>query len=178
VARFASAALVATTLIALGTGVWAWRGRRTPAPEVRTNPALAAREVPHTPRAPVAEPVAIAPAPAPALAENRAPTPRRERSHRVAPVETEADALSREIALIDAARGGLEAAPAQSLAALDRHRREFLRGQLAAEREFLAVEALRRLGRLDEARRRAGALATQYPSSSYAARALRSLPPP
>ena len=42
----------------------------------------------------------------------------------------------------------------------------------------LRVEALRRLGRVDEARRRAGELAARYPASSYAARALRTLPSP
>jgi hypothetical protein len=88
-----------------------------------------------------------------------------------------ADALTREIGLVDAARRDVAAAPAQALAAADAHRRAFPDGQLAAEREFLAIEALRRLGRLDEARQRARALEARYPSSSYAARAARLLQP-
>ncbi|HZL19173.1 MAG TPA: hypothetical protein VFG23_15665, partial [Polyangia bacterium] len=91
--------------------------------------------------------------------------------------ETDADGLNREIALIDVARADVGPAPARALGALDRHRREFPRGQLAAEREFLAIEALRHLNRIDEARRRAEALWIDYPFSSYAARAVRLLPP-
>ena len=89
---------------------------------------------------------------------------------------TPADTLTREIALIDAARGELVTAPARALAALETHRRAFPRGELAAEREFLAVEALRRMNRTDEARRRADDLQIHYPTSSYAARASRLLP--
>jgi hypothetical protein len=89
-----------------------------------------------------------------------------------------ADTLAREIALIDAARSDLGAAPARALGALETHKREFPRGQLAAEREFLAVEALRRMNRTEEARRRAGELEVRYPSSSYAARAARLLSAP
>ena len=91
--------------------------------------------------------------------------------------ESEVDGLNREIALIDDARANVKPAPARALGALDRHRDEFPRGQLAAEREFLAIEALCHLNRIGEARRRAEALRIDYPSSSYAARAARLLPP-
>ena len=89
----------------------------------------------------------------------------------VAPTDT----LVWETALVDAARRDLAAAPAQALASLETHRREFRHGQLAAEREFLAVEALRRLGRTGEARQRATELQAHYPNSSYAKRAARLL---
>ena len=83
------------------------------------------------------------------------------------------DALAREIPLIDAARSDLATSPARALAALDAHRRQFPRGQLAAEREFLTVQALLQTNRTADAKQRAAELATRYPSSSYAARAAR-----
>jgi hypothetical protein len=85
------------------------------------------------------------------------------------------DTLPLELALIDRARADVDSAPARTLKALDRHRQQFPHGQLAAEREFLAIEALCRLNQLDEARRRAADLRRTYPSSSYAARATRLL---
>ncbi len=92
-----------------------------------------------------------------------------------APVEAVAptDSLAREIPLIDAGRSDLATAPSRALAALETHRREFPRGQLAAEREFLAVQALLQMNRIADANKRAAELAARYPSSSYAARAAR-----
>ncbi len=87
----------------------------------------------------------------------------------------EVDTLTREIALIDAARARRRHDARAIAGGADSHRRDFPDGQLGAEREFLAVEALRRLGRLDEARARASALASRYPWSSYATRAGRLL---
>jgi len=171
-ARLFAAAATAVTLLALGGGVYAWRGRLEP-----TRPAPAPTFV----AAPVARPtVAAAPTPVaeapPARRAVAHATPRP--AHRPAPpAAPEPDALTREIALVDAARRDLATAPAQALRAADAHRRAFPDGQLGAEREFLAVEALRRLGRIDEARARATALAARYPSTSYATRAARLLPP-
>jgi hypothetical protein len=87
------------------------------------------------------------------------------------------DTLVLELRLIDAARADLDAAPARTLALLERHQRDFPHGQLAAEREFLAVEAFWTLDRRNEARRRATDLQRSYPSSSYAARAARLVQP-
>jgi hypothetical protein len=187
-ARIAAAAAAGVTLVALATGVWAWRGQKrvTPAPTPSTWAATLAgpAAVPAAPRA-----VEALPAPAAAIAEVAPPvrpmaphaTLRRAHAARAAaasPGPASADALAREIALVDAARGDLGAAPARALVALDAHRREFPRGQLAAEREFLAVEALRRMNRIGEARARATDLEARYPSSSYASRAARLLQGP
>jgi hypothetical protein len=186
-ARMAAAAAAGVTLVALATGVWAWRGQRRapPAPSaagaagltVATAPAPATRRAIEAPPAPDVVVAEAAPAPRPV-----APHAPSRRAHAArAVVETgpsNADALAREIALVDAARGDLAGAPARALVALDAHRREFPRGQLAAEREFLAVEALRRMNRLAEARARAAELEARYPSSSYASRAARLLQAP
>ena len=54
---------------------------------------------------------------------------------------------------------------ASALSALDEHTRRFPRGELAEEREALAVQALARAGRGAEARRRAERFEARYPRS-------------
>ena len=79
------------------------------------------------------------------------------------------DSLAREVPLIDEGRADLATAPSRALAVLETHRREFPHGQLAAEREFLAVQALLQMNHMVDAKK----LAVHSPSSSYAARAAR-----
>jgi TolA-binding protein len=98
-------------------------------------------------------------APAPALAPAPAPAP--------------TDLLAREVPLIDAARSDVATSPSRALAALETHRREFPHGQLAAEREFLTVQALLQMNRMADAKQRAAELASRHPTSSYAARAAK-----
>jgi hypothetical protein len=81
------------------------------------------------------------------------------------PVETAT--LSEESALVDRARANLGTNANDALAAIDEHARRFPRGELAPEREYLRISALRRLGRPDEARTRARKYLATYPSSSY-----------
>ena len=179
--RLGVAGALAFMTVGGGTFVWALHARnakrlaaavaleanepaRAHHPQTHTAPTIAALEVPAVP-----EPVRAAPAArvrrhvtearvaAPAPAEAVAPT----------------DSLAREIPLIDAGRSDLATAPSRALAALETHRREFPRGQLAAEREFLAVQALLQMNRIADANKRAADLAARYPSSSYAARAAR-----
>ncbi|WP_437592534.1 hypothetical protein [Sorangium sp. So ce1000] len=80
----------------------------------------------------------------------------------------DSDDLVRESNLVDASRAALAQDPEAALAALDRHQAEFPKGRLAEEREFIAIRALVRLGRADEARARAAAFFARYPSSSFA----------
>ncbi|HVJ18053.1 MAG TPA: hypothetical protein VM686_21685 [Polyangiaceae bacterium] len=147
-----------------GAGMFVWS--RSPAP----NPPLAAQ----TARAPgPALPVSTAPAPplesavqpAPAAAtsasvKQRAPSP-----------VTPRDVLAEEEALLEAARRALASDPARAYSLLQRHRSQFPNGQLGAERMFLSVECLQRLGKSDAAKREAASLAKHYPSSTYARRA-------
>jgi len=79
------------------------------------------------------------------------------------------DTLAEENALLDPARGKVEADPAGVLAAADAHRKKFPSGQLAADREYLAVRALKKLGRDDEAKTRGEAFLARFPSSPYSA---------
>ncbi len=67
---------------------------------------------------------------------------------------TRAD-LTEEARLLETARGHLSSSPASTLRLTEDHRRRFPSGQLEAERELIAVEALLRLGRRDRAEERA-----------------------
>jgi len=69
--------------------------------------------------------------------------------------------------MLEDARRSLDADPRGALATLDRHRALFSGGVLAPERELLAVEALHRLGRTDEARHRAEELLAGASGSLY-----------
>ncbi|WP_437908754.1 hypothetical protein WME95_13250 [Sorangium sp. So ce327] len=114
-------------------------------------------------------PAADAPRPTPSALRREAP--RSLRPAAPAPEATAAadgDDLVRESNLVDASRAALAQDPEAALAALERHQAEFPKGRLAEEREFIAIRALVRLGRADEARARAAAFLARYPSSSFA----------
>jgi hypothetical protein len=174
--RLGVAGAVAFLIAGGGTFVWALHARNARRAAAAAAANEGAREAGRArePTMATLQPEAPAPVAAHAarpvrrhLAETHAAAP--------APAETVApnDSLAREIPLIDTGRSELATAPSRALAALETHRREFPRGQLAAEREFLAVQALLQMNRLAEAKRRAEELATRYPTSSYAARAAR-----
>ncbi|WP_437579703.1 hypothetical protein [Sorangium sp. So ce887] len=109
-------------------------------------------------------------APPPAAAAARREAPRNTRPAAPAPeaiVAVDNDDLVRESNLVDKSRAALAQDPEAALAALDRHQTDFPKGRLAEEREFIAIRALMRLGRADEARARAAAFVARYPSSSF-----------
>ena len=85
----------------------------------------------------------------------------------VAPSEPEATILAR--AHDELLRG----APEKALATTNEHARGYPKGMLAQEREVIAIEALVRLGRRDEARRRADSFHRAYPGSSHVDRVER-----
>ncbi|WP_438035967.1 hypothetical protein [Sorangium sp. So ce204] len=120
--------------------------------------------------APVAEaPAAEAPRPTPSALHREAPrSPRPAAPAPEATAAADRDDLVRESNLVDASRASLAQDPEAALAALERHQAEFPKGRLAEEREFIAIRALVRLGRADEARARAAAFFALYPSSSFA----------
>lgn len=88
-----------------------------------------------------------------------------------APVAASADGgrdtdLSAERALVERARSALARGDAAgALAAVERHEREFSRGQLVEEREVLAVQALAASGRAQEAAERGARFRKAYPTS-------------
>jgi hypothetical protein len=77
--------------------------------------------------------------------------------------------------LLERARQLLSSSPGQALAVLTDHERSFPQGTLGPEREILAVDALVRLGRRNEAERRGRALLARSPGSLYEERLARIL---
>jgi hypothetical protein len=79
------------------------------------------------------------------------------------------DALAQEQRLIDEARDALaHGQPRDASAALAEHARRFVRGQLAEERESLAVRAELTMGQSAQAHARAVAFLALYPDSLFA----------
>ena len=107
-------------------------------------------------------PPVVQPPPAPKV---EAPRPKPKPVRRP-PVDT----LAEETKLLDAARAAFATSPTKALKPLDAHARRFPRGQLAVEREVLAIEALGRVGRPGEQRRRAQAFLERWPDSTWAPR--------
>ncbi len=67
-------------------------------------------------------------------------------------------------------RAALADDPALALRMTDEHASRYRQGVLAQEREVIAIDALVRIGRRDEARARASAFRVRYPSSAHASR--------
>ena len=163
----------------LATSVWAWRRAEDGSRAVGSAPLACTPETQRRETVRSSErPTAVVPPRAIVRRLARHPAPRAA----VQPARAEAppppgspDPLTRETELIAAARSEIGAAPSAALASLDDHRREFPAGQLAPEREFLVVDALRRLNRIGEARERALDLSRRFPSSSYGVRATQLL---
>jgi Tfp pilus assembly protein PilF len=81
------------------------------------------------------------------------------------------DRLAEEEAILEEARKTLAQDPARALTLLRRHQSRFAHGELTAERMYLSVDCLLRLGKRDAAKREADALVERYPNSAYARRA-------
>jgi hypothetical protein len=150
------------------------------APE-RASSAMTSNTAP-APTAPLAEPASITtseplnPTPAPPRSEPE-PAPAPLVSNGPAPVESPAERLAREAKLLERARTSLRSSPGQALAILTDHERSFPDGALGPEREILAVDALVRLGRRNEAERRGRALTARFAGSLYEERLQRILSP-
>jgi hypothetical protein len=72
-----------------------------------------------------------------------------------------------EVELLDRAQDALSVDPEEALALTGRHAARFPNGSLTQEREVLAIEALVRLHRIDQARARANAFFRDFPSSGH-----------
>lgn len=125
-----------------------------------TTPAPAAGQAAasHPEPAPAAEP--------PVAAEAATPPVRRQRSKATAPGLSESELLRQAQAL-------LSEDPSRSLALTREHGRRFQAGALAQEREVIAIEALKRLGRERAASERAAAFEQRYRGSVHQSRVRR-----
>jgi len=141
-------------------------------------PAQVEAPLPSAPSAPSApsdrpapeEPPAVSVDTLPSAGEDARPAPKRVEPRAAQTPLAPADRLARELALLDRARTMLGTDPAAALRDVDRHAHEFADGQLVAEREVIAVDALRRLGRMSEARARGKAFSERAPGTSAARR--------
>jgi hypothetical protein len=84
-------------------------------------------------------------------------------------------AVVTEVELLKQARSALRGDPLQAFALSERCRAQYPNGAFAQEREYIAISALVRLGRTDEARSRASLFRMHYPNSAYLPRLARML---
>jgi hypothetical protein len=132
---------------------------------------LAVSAAPVAPAGPVVAVATIAPsaeAAAPPASASTEPPPSRSAARlpeAPAPSADEAasappppDSLAQEAALLERARAALGASPAEALALTEAHAAQFPGAKLGMERELVAIDALRRLGRVADARARGEAL--------------------
>ena len=75
-----------------------------------------------------------------------------------------------EVQLLFQARQSLGSDPAQTLRWIEQHERRFPSGRLVQEREMLAIQALRRLGRTEEANARSARFRERFPASIHGQR--------
>ena len=128
--------------------------RPLPAAEKATQPAEPPPVTPPASESTVA-PAVDAPSATPSAVERPAP-----RVERRSNAEIEADLLER-------ARAALGSNPSHAFALTSEHKLRFPGGALAQEREVIAIDALRRLGKNEQASLRADQFAKNYPSSAH-----------
>jgi hypothetical protein len=103
-----------------------------------------------------------------------APDPPRVRAEPRPALETDPDA---ELALIRSAQDALRSSPARALELTAEHERRFGEGTLAQEREVVAIDALARASRADDARARAQRFHARWPRSAHRRRIDVLVPP-
>lgn len=149
------AVAISSTVLGLAIASWPSSPSTTtttaPVTEQSATPPASA-SAPVASSSPVAEPTLSASAEPPASHTARPPAP------------PEATLLAR------AHEELLHGSPSKALETTAEHARAYPHGALAQEREVIAIESLLALGRHDEAKRRAKAFHTSYPSSSHGER--------
>jgi len=152
-------------VVAGGLALLTLRDRRpvaTPGhpPATAVTAAIAVDEAPVAAAAAAAKPSSEAKPRSPAPSSLRAP-----------PAETTSatveDALAGEAKLLNQAHAAMATDPQTALNIAGEHAKRYPRGQLAAERELILVQALVKLGRAREAEARGRALRKSAPSSIY-----------
>lgn len=153
-------------LVALGVGgvMW-WGGGEVEGPPTSTTRRRVEAE--RTQAAPtVAPPVVTAPLPPPPVAAPIEELPRAVDRGQGTGAGQGARGAGDEIRLIAAATAALDGDPRRALALTEQARRRYPRGVLAEERDALAVFASARLGRREDAGRRARAFLLRHPAAT------------
>jgi hypothetical protein len=128
-----------------------------------------ARPLPAKQGAPSPETPTPAPTPVAPLASEAEPRPSTDpvpAEHSTAKREPRSNAEA-EVELLERARAALAGNPSRALALTTEHKLRFPGGALAQEREVIAIEALRKLGRTEQATLRADEFAKNYPGSAH-----------
>jgi hypothetical protein len=160
----ASLALVGGLLVTGGVYLATRGGPPAPAPP----PATQAHEPVKAP----AEPSPVTAPPAPATAPSVEDAPAKPSATATAgPTRTETGGARSSVVpedqLLERARRALASDPNRALALTREHARTYPNGVLAQEREVIAIEALKRLGRSSEADSRRGTFEERYPQSAH-----------
>jgi hypothetical protein len=150
-----------TAIVVLAGGGWLLT-RSPPAPAPAPPPPVTVSEP-----APRVKPAAPAPASEPQPLENRpAEEPAPSAPRTVASARPTASGPS-ESALLAQAQGALATNPERALALTREHKRRFPNGALVREREVIAIEALKRSGDSEAARKRGQAFEEKFPGSAH-----------
>lgn len=165
------------SLVVLGVGVAASVGvgiavatRDRPAQQVSAaTPSAQPSALPRASSGPLARrsPAALTEPTPTTTPKDRPPTPPRATTDRNAQVGA---GMGCEAALLERARRLLANDPTSALRLADEHARNYASGHLSLEREYIAVDALVRLGRSVEARQRAEGLTANDPGGLYTRR--------
>lgn len=169
-------------------GVVAWVGLRGPDPEPVQAPTVgqASVEAPVQTEAPtpLPTPTAVPEAPKPAAAvvppmpeeevepalgepEPEAHPKKHKASHKKAEPPSVEDVRA-EASLVDRAKRSLAGAPSMALELTDEAKRDFPNGMLVEEREAIAVQALAKLGRTEQAKQRGERFLSRYARGAHA----------
>jgi len=88
----------------------------------------------------------------------------------VASAEVKDEGPQAEVKLLERAQDALRSRPAEALALCNDHSRRFPSGMLVQEREVIAIEALVKTDRKEEAKVRAERFKARFPGSSHTRR--------
>ncbi len=155
------AALLAAGLVGGGALWYASRGH-TPPPAPPASPVAASAPAAH----PANKAKSAVDDKAQALPESASAVPAKPSAAAKTTDSTHKPAPS-EASLLQAAQSALKTDPHRALALVDEHRRLYPNGALAQEREVIAIEALSRLGRTEQAREKAKDFKQRYPDSAH-----------
>jgi hypothetical protein len=118
-------------------------------------------------QAPSAQAQSGAPPTEPAVAEPQPSSDAPAARKALGPSKPEANA---ELSVLQRARAALASDPARALRLSSGHARDYPNSQFAQEREVIRIEALRKLGREDEARKRGRDFSERFPDSAHGSR--------
>lgn len=141
---------------ALAGGAWWWSAGHGSGPSPAPSPRASA--LPHA--------VAVAPTPSQVAAAPVDSAPLAADSAEAHPAVRPATPVS-EAQLLQRARAALATDPALALRLTEMHKARFGSGQLAQEREVIAIDALERLKRTSEAKQRATQFHSEFPDSVH-----------